>query len=324
MALHPQTLVFGGSYFIGRRSVELLREAGHDVFVLNRGTRPAPYGVTQLVADRDDAAALARALAGRHFDVVVDYSCYDGGQAERALAALSDRFRHWVHISTAAVYSDTAQLPVVETSPTGGQSAWGAYGREKSEAEKALRASAYASQITILRPSYLYGPGNNLDREQFLWKRLLRGRPLLVPGAGENVIQFLHVDDLGHALLAILAKPSLTSGESYNVGEVQAITAKGWVHAAARAAGVEPRIVEVPTGTLGLIPRAFFPMRDLDLFLDVHKLLALGFRPRFELATGLAQTLESYDARELTNVELDLTTEDRVLSVLGERAVTLA
>jgi len=314
-----KTLVLGGSYFIGRRSVELLRDAGHDVSVLNRGSREPPSGVTQLTADRNDPVALGAAVRGQHFDVVVDFSCYDAVQARLALDALGGRFRHWIHISSAAVYSDTERVPVVETSPLGGLAAWGAYGREKSEAEQQLRASEHSSRITILRPPYLYGPGNNLDRERFLWQRLLRGRPLLVPGSGESVIQFLHVDDLGRAVLALLGRPSLSLGKSYNVGDLHATTIKGWIHAAARAAGVAAQIVEVPTGTLGLSARSYFPLRDLSLFVDPRCLqLELGFRPHFELSSGLAQTLASYDRRALAEAELELTNEDRVLAELGE------
>lgn len=317
MSSGQKTLVLGGSYFIGRRSVELLRDAGHELTLLNRGTRPMPE-FEQLRADRNDAASLKRALAGRHFDQVIDFSCYEPQHAEYALAALEGRFRQWVYISSAAVYRDGGQVPLPESAAIGGQAAWGAYGKSKAEAEQVLRASPYSERITILRPPYLYGPGNNLDREQFLFRRLLRGRPVLVPGSGENVLQFLHIDDLGQALLALLRRPSISLGKSYNVGDPRATTATSWVRLAAQVAGVEARIISVPTGALGLATRAFFPMRDLTVFVDPHKLqLELGFRPRFELESGLAHTLESYDRTELARSPLACEAEDRLLAQLA-------
>ena len=51
-----RALVLGGSVFVGRRLVEALVAAGHDVAVLNRGRTATdlPYGVNRVVADRTD------------------------------------------------------------------------------------------------------------------------------------------------------------------------------------------------------------------------------------------------------------------------------
>ncbi|MEZ5259099.1 MAG: hypothetical protein R2705_20120 [Ilumatobacteraceae bacterium] len=60
------TLVLGGSVFVGRRLVSLLVSAGHHVAVLNRGVTAVefPDGVERLTADRTDVASL-RARARR-------------------------------------------------------------------------------------------------------------------------------------------------------------------------------------------------------------------------------------------------------------------
>lgn len=52
--------VIGGSRYFGRRLIENLRDAGTAVTVVNRGSAPAPEGVTHLRADRDDEDALRR------------------------------------------------------------------------------------------------------------------------------------------------------------------------------------------------------------------------------------------------------------------------
>lgn len=317
MATAARTLVFGGSYFLGRRMVSLLQREGHDVSVLNRGSRPVP-GTTQLTADRDDYEALRVALSGAHFDLVVDFSCYTGAHAALALSALGGRFRHWVHVSTAAVYRDNEQVPTPEGHAVGGHPAWGDYGREKTEAEAVLRHASHADRITILRFPYVYGPENSLERETFLWSRLLRRRAVLVPGTGETVIQFLHVDDVARAIDAVARKPSVAYGKTYNVGEFQATTLAGWVRHAAAVAQVDARIVQVPAGTLDLPARKFFPLRDLTLFVDPTCLgIELGFRPRFDLRSGLAHTLASHDLRALRERPLDTQLEDRLLAELG-------
>ena len=56
-----QVLVLGGSYFIGRRIVEALLEAGYGVTTLNRGSRPAVPGVSEIHCNREDAEAMKAA-----------------------------------------------------------------------------------------------------------------------------------------------------------------------------------------------------------------------------------------------------------------------
>lgn len=314
MAAATRTLIFGGSYFIGRVTADFLTAAGHAVTVLNRGTRPLAH-VSQVIADRDDHQALWRALDGAAFDLVVDFSCYRGPQAERALTALDGRFHHWVHVSSAAVYCDNVALPTSEEDALGGHPAWSDYGREKSTAESVLRASPYTDRITILRPPYVYGPGNTVDRERFVWSRLLRGRPVLVPGAGETVVQFVHVEDVARAIDAVARQPEVARGKTYNVGEKHATTLLGWVRAAAKAADVEPQVVHVPRHALQLEARAFFPFRDLTMFVDTHRIeQELAFYTRFSLQDGLAQTFATYDVRELRERTIDTTQEERIVA----------
>ncbi|GAA2061664.1 NAD-dependent epimerase/dehydratase family protein [Streptomyces albiaxialis] len=106
--------VIGGSRYIGRLLVERLRDAGHHVTLVNRGSAAPPEGVTHLVADRDDEAALAAALGSRRFDVVVDQVCYTPVQAAVAARVFRDRTRRYVMTSTIEVYDPaSAALPPV-------------------------------------------------------------------------------------------------------------------------------------------------------------------------------------------------------------------
>ena len=86
-----QVLVLGGSYFIGRRIVEALLEAGYGVTTLNRGSRPAVPGVSEIHCNREDAEAMKAALAGRQFDAAVDVSGLNARHAEILCEALPVR-----------------------------------------------------------------------------------------------------------------------------------------------------------------------------------------------------------------------------------------
>lgn len=309
-------LVLGGSYFIGRRTVEHLRAAEHRLFVLNRGSKPLP-GVTQLVADRSSVEAMTTALSGKSFDAVIDFSCYTRSDADVALAALGGRFDHWITISSSAVYTDASRIPMPEESATGGSPAWGAYGVDKSAAEDCLRASPHAERITILRPPYVYGPGNSLERETFVWSRIARGRPIFVPGSGETVVQWLHVDDLASAIDACLQAAQRAKGKTFNVGHQSATTLSAWVETLARVAGIDLTWVPVPAGTQGLQARAFFPLRDLTCFVDPARAKReLNWIAATDLKHGLATTYRSYDGDWLKQRPLDLANEDLLLTSL--------
>ena len=67
-------LVIGGTRFVGPRLVRALLARGHRVATFNRGHTPdeLPGEVERLHGDRSDPAQLARALAGKAFDVCVD------------------------------------------------------------------------------------------------------------------------------------------------------------------------------------------------------------------------------------------------------------
>ncbi|MEV4366796.1 NAD-dependent epimerase/dehydratase family protein [Nonomuraea sp. NPDC049637] len=76
--------VIGGNRYFGRRLIRLLLAGGDRVTVVNRGSAASPPGAEHVVADRADAAALARALGGRTFDAVVDQVCYTPSHADAA------------------------------------------------------------------------------------------------------------------------------------------------------------------------------------------------------------------------------------------------
>ncbi|MFG3254594.1 NAD-dependent epimerase/dehydratase family protein [Streptomyces sp. NPDC048172] len=106
--------VIGGSRYIGKHLVERLRDAGHHVTVVNRGSTAPPEGVDHLVADRDDEAALTGALGSREFDVVIDQVCYTPVQAAMAARVFRGRTRRYVMTSTIEVYDPaSAALPPV-------------------------------------------------------------------------------------------------------------------------------------------------------------------------------------------------------------------
>ncbi|MFF5210195.1 NAD-dependent epimerase/dehydratase family protein [Streptosporangium sp. NPDC000396] len=109
--------IIGGSRYFGKRLIVLLRDAGIDVTVVNRGSSSPPPGITHLIADRDDEEGFERALADRAFDVVIDQVCYTPLQAAAAQRLFRDRTRRYVMTSTIEVYGPAGSDGIPPASP---------------------------------------------------------------------------------------------------------------------------------------------------------------------------------------------------------------
>ncbi|OGK94631.1 MAG: hypothetical protein A2W08_07680 [Candidatus Rokubacteria bacterium RBG_16_73_20] len=314
-----RVLVVGGTEFVSAHLVQALRRDGHEVAVLNRGRRPArvPAGVRTLVCDRLDHAALARTLAGERVDALVDvaYAPTTGADVEALLRALEGRLGHALFVSTGRVHDHALPIPYHEDTPR--SLYWGEYAKNKIEGEDVLLRwrRERGLGVTIVRPTHVYGPLNTRNNETFFFDRLLRGRPILVPGAGGWLRQFGHVEDLADALAAMLGVPA-AFGQAYNVTGEEAITQVGFVELVADVLKRPVTLVHRATPA-GATPVPF----GQNLAYDCHavytttKLRAqLGIRPRYTLASGLAQTFEWYLREGLDRRAVDFSAEDALLT----------
>ncbi len=149
-------LVIGGSRYFGKHLVTLLREAGHEVTVLNRGSAAPPPGVAHLVADRDDERQLRAALGPRTFDTVIDQVCYTPQQAAVARRVFTGRTARYVMTSTMEVYDPAP--------PTAEARAY-ADGKRQAEAVLLHQAPGEAAPFDFVsvRTAHVLGGG----REEF-------------------------------------------------------------------------------------------------------------------------------------------------------------
>jgi nucleoside-diphosphate-sugar epimerase len=326
-----KVLVIGGTRFIGRTLVTTLVRTGHKVTLFHRGRSPSPFGknVTELFGDRHDPESVRRALAGTSFDGVVDVA-YDAqhqtGSREVALiaGALGDRRPRYVYVSSVSVYRD-AKMGTREESPRGGPP--GTYAGAKFEAEERLLEEHRAGRIdlTMVRPCLVYGPWNPLQREAWLWDRILAGRPVILPDDGSTMFHWVSVGDVAWALSHGLTDPA-ASGEAFNVGEAEPISHEAFVDRLAEVAGREVQKVRVPRARLKELggqasgTRLYFG-QSLDFGEsfgeDVSKARnMLGFRPT-EARVGWREAFEWY-LREGRTKEPDFSFESTVLgSSLG-------
>jgi UDP-glucose 4-epimerase len=120
--------------------------------------------------------------------------------------------------SGGTVYGNPAGLPVIEDAPIAPLSHHGA---GKAAQEAFCRAHAAKGQpVTIVRPSNAYGPGQTFQSGFGLIRTMLEcarsGSPLEVWGDGENVRDFIYIDDLVEATVRLIGAP--TDAGTYNLG----------------------------------------------------------------------------------------------------------
>jgi len=309
-------LVIGGSGFVGQALVKLLLQNQYSVTLLNRGQKPIA-GTQQIIADRTVPSQMKKAAEGisHQFDVIIDVSSYSKENSEITWQCFSHHTEHWVHLSTVAVYKDSQNKPPVETDPIGGADIWGDYGRTKSEAEFFLHQQTKGPRITILRPPYIYGPGNDLDRETFIWSRALQGKPVIIPGEGKTLIQFIHVDDLARAILRTFSRSKEIHTEVYNVAATEKVTLDEYVTIVAKAVNLPNPGVLGGTKTAEFKDRQYFPFRNYPCWANIDKIhKELNWQQQYSFLDGLKQTWQRLDHKMLKERILDTSVEDKILA----------
>ncbi len=299
-----RSLVLGGSAFVGRRLVEHLVAASHEVTVLNRGRSPSdlPPEVGRLTADRTDQASMVAALAGSEWDAVFDVSGFvmaaGGGDMDHLVDLLAGRVGHHVYVSSVMAYDQRLPgvAPWTEDMPTSDEGPSG-YGGFKALAEATLlaRHANDGFPVTIVRPAAIYGPCNNIyDMETPMFLRLLERRPVLIPHSGLVTGSYGHVDDLCSAM-AVMVGREAALGEIYNV-TAEAVTTARYVEVLAGIVGVEADVVLVPDAMLlDLATPVFghlFGHRHHAVLSNAKARHQLGIEPSHDLRTGHEQTYE--------------------------------
>lgn len=281
-------LVTGGTVFVSRYTAEYFVQKGHEVYVLNRNSRPQSDGVHLIEADRRQ---LSNKLKNIPFDLVVDVTSYNKEDVKDLLNALGD-FGEYIMISSSAVYPETLPQPFTEDMKTGYNIHWEAYGTNKIEAEEYLLENL--PKAYIIRPPYLYGKMNNLYREAFVFECAEKNLPFYMPKDGSLKLQFFDVEDLCRLIEAIVEKKP--DYHVINSGNVQAINAAEWVKL---CYGILGKTADIRYVSAEYEQRQYFPFRDYEYYLDVTRQTELlpDLKP---LETGLKESYEWFkNNREL-------------------------
>ncbi len=307
-----RVLVMGGTRFIGVYLTKLLIEQGHEVVLFNRGNHPAPVeGVPTIVGDRTDPSSLNQ-LAGEAFDAIFDNNGRELSDTQPLVELFGDKLQHLVYVSSAGVYLKSDQMPHIEGDAVDPKS------RHKGKFETEAYLQAQGVPFTSVRPVYIYGPQNYNPLEAWFFDRVVRDRPILIPGNGMHLTQLGHVQDLAIAMAAVLGNETAI-GQIYNISGEKAVTFDGLARACALAAGKDPDALKI----VHYDPKAFdfgkakaFPMRVQHFFTAIDKAQAeLGWAPTYDLVAGLKDSFQNdYLTSGADKAEVDFALDDKILA----------
>ena len=105
--------------------------------------------------------------------------------------------------------------------------------RHKGKLETESLLTARGVNWTSIRPVYIYGPLNYNPVEEWFFHRLKAGRPIPIPGAGNQITQLGHVKDLATAFNLVLGNPK-ASQQIFNISGAKYVTFDGLARACAK------------------------------------------------------------------------------------------
>jgi UDP-glucose 4-epimerase len=241
-----RVFVTGGAGFIGSHVCRVLLAAGHEVSVLDNlstGHRNVvPEGAKFIRGDLKREERLPEWLAGHdaviHLAALVPVPTSVARPVEFAENNVVNTVRllesmrkagvsRIVFSSSATVYGLPKRLPLSEDDPLGIQS--NPYGATKVSAEAFVAAyqRLYGYDATILRYFNPYGPNELCEPETHLIPNVVRAaladQPIPVYWKGEQIRDFIYVEDLAQAHAAVLGVKGLTY---FNVGSEVGVKVK--------------------------------------------------------------------------------------------------
>jgi len=298
-----RTLVLGGTYFIGKVLTQKLLKAGnYEVTLLNRGTKEQEIEslpINLIKVDRTDAEGMRKALSNRIFDIVFDLSGYNERDVNLAVSVLKGQVGQYIFCSSVAVCRQPPDFwPFTEDHPKCISVEDGEYGFDKWQAESFLWNEHQKGElnVTVVRPVYVYGPGDYKRRVNYIFEKIESHSPVIIRGNGDNIIQFGYVDDLAEAMITCINNEK-AYGEVFNISGKELVTVRQFIENIARSINKKVEIIclDKTTG----VEKEISSLPEVHRFANISKIKEiLGIVPRFSLEEGIRKITQCWTRKE--------------------------
>ena len=296
-------LVIGGTGPTGHYIVSGLRARGYTVAILHTGNHEideTPADVKHIHTNPYDANALEEALAGREFDLCV--AAY--GRLRVIAELMRDRCQRFISVGGQPCYIGYMHpgaftpaglpVPVAEDAPLVTDPALDEKGYRIVRTEKTLFEAQPGA--THLRYPMIYGKYQAAPREWCIVKRILDKRPhIILPDGGLTLMSMGYAENMAHALLLAVDKPSASCGQIYNCADVTTLTLRQTVEIIADGLGHQWEVVNMPWSLAKPAAPLIMQPQPTHRVIDTSKLQQeLGYRDLVEPAEALVRTARGF------------------------------
>lgn len=305
-----KVLFIGGTGIISTACTTLAIERGFDLTLLTRGKHEVNLPNQARILSGDvNAPELATKLSREEFDVVVDWIAFTPADIERDIKLFRARTRQFIFISSASVYQKPPSHYLITESTPLANPYWD-YSRNKIACEELL-TRAYRDEAfpaTIIRPSLTYGEtlvplilNSWAEMSYTAVDRILRGEELIVPGDGTSLWVLTHNTDFAKGLIGLLGNEQAI-GHAFHITSDEVLTWNQIFKIVGSAAGVEPKLVHIPSDFIvGCMPEkegSLLGDKSLSVVFDNTKIKR--FVPDYcattTFAQGIRKSLAWFDA----------------------------
>jgi nucleoside-diphosphate-sugar epimerase len=313
-------LVTGGAGFLGHNLCPRLLAAGWQVRSMDKLTYDYPdrNSYEHVVGDIRSPETVKASLSGvdavvhcaaalpREPTNVIQSTNVGGTRLLLDLAAAAG-VKHFVFISSTAVYGTPKNIPIREDAPL---YPLGEYGIAKVAAEELCRAASIPT--TIIRPKSFLGRGR-LGIFDVVFDWVYSGRHIPLPGGGNNRYQLLDVSDLCESIVNCLIDPE-NARDTFNIGATEYETLAKDLQYVLNFAGQGRRILNLPAAPVIFALRALDHLKLSPIYPWVFETVTkdssvsveraqnrLRWTPKVSNKESLMQTYLSYVAERETN-----------------------
>ncbi|ERN12680.1 hypothetical protein AMTR_s00025p00246210 [Amborella trichopoda] len=223
--------------------------------------------------------------------------------------AKANSAQQFLYISSAGIYKTSDEPPHVEGDLVKEDASH--VGVEKYIAGLSFKSSA------VFRPQYMIGSGNNKDCEEWFFDRIVRDRPVPIPGSGLQLTNISHVRDLSSMLALAVENPSKANGQIFNCVSDRAVTFDGLAKLCSQAAGRPVNIVHYDPKAVGIDAKKAFPFRNMHFYAEPRATKEiLGWQSTTNLGEDLKERFEEYVkiGRDTKSMQFEI--DDKILESL--------
>jgi len=259
----------------------------------------------------DDSSECIAKLGDAKFSAVVDNWSKSPEQIKPyAELAQSMDVSHYCYISSAGMYKPETDDIVTE------ECACKTTGQREAE----LLLAEMKLPYSYFRPQYIYGPKQGKSYLAYFFNRITRGKPVLVPNGGDQLVTMTHAADNAAMVAAAVGNPKAV-GEAFNCATSTLCTYDELAGYCAAAAGKEAVIEHYDPKAFesGISKSLGFPFRDAAFYISAAKAAdLLGFAPKYGLKDDITwYYADNYVAQGGADKDIDFSVDELILKVMA-------